>query len=296
MYKSGYAVILGRPNVGKSTLMNHLIGMKVAITSRKPQTTRSRQATVLTEDEGQVIFLDTPGVIKKSGNKLGDYMKGEYAGSLSEADVALWVVEPKSYIGPADEEIAGMLKGCGTPVILVVNKADTVKKEALAEVIEAFSAECGFADAVCVSALKGTNLKALKECIFKNLPEGPQYYDEETVTETPVRDMCAEIIREKALRCLGEEVPHGIAVVVESFKERREGLTDIEAAVICEKDSHKGIIIGKGGAMLKKIGQAARTDIEELVGTKVYLKLFVKVRKNWRDSMSDLKNFGYSKK
>lgn len=295
-FRSGYAVIIGRPNVGKSTLMNHLIGQKIAITSRKPQTTRGRIETVLTTKEGQVVFLDTPGMLRKAGNKLGEYLMDVSRTTLEDADVVLWLVEPKGYAGEGDKEIADLLKKIGKPVILVVNKVDTVEKSSVAAAIEVFGHLLKPADTVAVSALRGRNLDELLAAIFRHLPIGPQYYDEETVTNENLRDLAAEIIREKALRALNEEVPHGIAVLIDTYKERDERLTDIEASIVCEKPSHKGIIIGKGGAMLKKIGQAARIDIEELTGKKVFLKLFVKVRKNWRDNEGELRSFGYDKR
>ncbi len=295
-FRSGYAVIIGRPNVGKSTLMNHLIGQKIAITSRKPQTTRGRIETVLTTDAGQVIFLDTPGMLRKAGNKLGEYLMDVSKTTLADADVVLWLVEPKPYAGEGDKEIAELLKKSGRPVILVVNKADTVEKKSVGEAIEVFEKLLAPSETVAVSALRGQNLDELLAAIFRHLPKGPLYYDEETVTNEPLRDLAAEIIREKALRALNEEVPHGIAVLIDTYKERDERLTDIEASIVCEKASHKGIIIGKSGTMLKKIGQAARIDIEELTGKKVFLKLFVKVRKNWRDNEGELRSFGYDKR
>ena len=295
-FRSGYAVILGRPNVGKSTLMNHLIGQKIAITSRKPQTTRGRIETVLTTKEGQVIFLDTPGMLRKAGNKLGEYLIDVSRSTLDDADVVLWLVEPKPYAGEGDREIAELLKKSGRPVILVVNKADTVEKAQVAAAIEVFEKLLTPAETVAVSALRGQNLDELLSAILRHLPVGPQYYDEDTVTNENLRDLAAEIIREKALRALNEEVPHGIAVLIDTYKERDERLTDIEASIVCEKPSHKGIIIGKGGAMLKKIGQTARVDIEELTGKKVFLKLFVKVRKNWRDNEGELRSFGYDRR
>ena len=295
-FRSGYAVIIGRPNVGKSTLMNHLIGQKIAITSRKPQTTRGRIETVLTTKEGQVVFLDTPGMLRKAGNKLGEYLIDVSRSTLDDADVVLWLVEPKPYAGEGDREIAELLKKSGRPVLLVINKADTAERTAVAAAIEVFEKLIRPAETVAVSALRGQNLDELLEAIFRHLPVGPQYYDEDTVTNENLRDLAAEIIREKALRALNEEVPHGIAVLIDSYKERDERLTDIEASIVCEKPSHKGIIIGKGGAMLKKIGQTARVDIEELIGKKVFLKLFVKVRKDWRDNEWELKSFGYDRR
>lgn len=296
MFKSGYVVIVGRPNVGKSTLMNHLIGQKIAITSRRAQTTRNRIETVLTNDEGQIIFLDTPGMLRKAGNKLGEYLMDVSVGTLKDADVILWLVEPSDFIGAGDRQIAERLVSTGKPVILVINKTDTVDKTKIGGIIEAWKKIMDFSDIVCVSALRSVNLDELTREILALLPEGPKYFDEEVVTDQTMRQIASEIIREKALRALNEEVPHGIAVVIDTFNERSENLTAIEASIICERSSHKAIVIGKGGSMLKKIGTEARRDIEEMIGTKVFLKLFVKVRKNWRDSESDLRNFGYDRK
>ena len=296
MYKSGYAVIIGRPNVGKSTLMNHLIGQKIAITSNRPQTTRNRIETVLTTEEGQIIFLDTPGMIRKADNKLGEYLIDVSDKTIGDADVILWLVEPSSYIGHGDRDIAEKLKKQKKPVILIINKIDTIDKKKAPEILEAWEKVLAFDDIIVVSALRGINVEEVIRAILKRLPEGPQYYDEEVVTDQNMRQLAAEIIREKALRALNEEVPHGIAVQIDSYKERSEDLTAIEASIICERDSHKGIIIGKGGSMLKKIGTAARRDIEEMTGTKVFLKLFVKVRRNWRDNEKDVRSFGYDRK
>lgn len=295
-FKSGFAAIIGRPNVGKSTLMNHLIGQKIAITSRKPQTTRNKIQTVYTDERGQVVFLDTPG-IHKAKNKLGKYMVNVAQRTFKDADVILWLVEPTNFIGAGERHIAEQLKLCKLPVILVINKVDTVKKSEVAGFIESYRNICSFAEIVPVSALRSQNLDTLLECIFKYLPYGPQFYDEDTVTDQPQRQIVAEMIREKALRTLDEEIPHGIAVTIDRMKERSQGnLVDIDATIICERDSHKGIIIGKQGAMLKKIGSAARFEIEKMLDMKVNLKLWVKVKKDWRDSDYLIKNFGYDKK
>ena len=293
-YKSGFVTIIGRPNVGKSTLMNHLIGQKIAITSNKPQTTRNRIQTVLTLPEGQIVFLDTPG-IHKAKNKLGDYMVNAAEHTLKEVDVILWLVEPTSYIGAGEQHIIEQLKKVDTPVILVVNKTDTIKKEEVLPCIDTYRKVLDFQEIVPVSALKGDNTDVLVQCILKYLPYGVPFYDEDTVTDQPMRQIAAELIREKALRLLSEEIPHGIAVTIESMKYRKK-LCDIEATIICEKDSHKGIIIGKGGAMLKQIGSQARPEIEEMLECQVNLKLWVKVKKDWRDSDYLLKNFGYNPK
>lgn len=285
--------LIGRPNVGKSTLMNRLIGQKIAITSNKPQTTRNRIQTVYTDERGQIIFLDTPG-IHKAKNKLGEYMVNVAEKTLADVDVVLWLVEPSTFIGAGEKHIITRLKNCKKPVILVINKVDTVEKEAVLKYIDAYRREMDFAEVFPVSALKGINTDDLTDAIFKYLPFGPMYYDEDTVTDQPMRQIVAELIREKALRCLSEEVPHGIAVTIEQMREREDGsMWDIEATIVCERDSHKGIIIGKGGAMLKKIGSAARYEIEKQLEQQVNLKLWVKVRKEWRDSELLMKNYGY---
>lgn len=293
-YKSGFAALIGRPNVGKSTLMNCLIGQKIAITSNKPQTTRNRIQTVYTSEEGQIVFVDTPG-IHKAKNRLGDYMVNVARRSLSEVDVILWLVEPSNYIGAGEESILEQLSRVNTPVILVINKIDTVKKEELLGFIDTYRKRMDFAEIVPVSALKKDNTEELLSCIFKYLPYGPAFYDDDTVTDQPQRQIVAELIREKALRTLEEEIPHGIAVTIEKMK-RRGKIMDIEATIICERDSHKGIIIGKQGSMLKRIGSSARRDIEEMLECKVNLQLWVKVKKDWRDSEFLLKNFGYNPK
>ena len=294
--RCGFAALIGRPNVGKSTLMNHLVGQKISITSDRPQTTRNRIRTVLTDERGQIIFVDTPGMLRKAGNKLGEYMMEASAGSVGDADVVLWLVEPSAYIGEGDREICERLKGLKKPVLLVSSKVDTIPKEQVLTIIAAWKSCYDFAEIIPVSGLRGTNLDDLTDCIFKYLPAGPMLYDPDTLTDQPVREIAAEIIREKALICLREEVPHGIAVTVERYHEREDGLTEIEASLICEKDSHKGIIIGRGGSMLKRIGTLSRRELEELTGGRAYLKLFVKVRKDWRDNELMLKHFGYSRK
>lgn len=294
--KSGFVTLIGRPNVGKSTLMNCLIGQKIAITSDKPQTTRNRIQTVYTDERGQIIFLDTPG-IHKAKNKLGEYMVNVAEHTLKEVDVILWLVEPTDFIGAGERHIAEQLNKVKTPVILIINKTDTIKnQDEILRFISAYKDICPFAEIVPVSALKKKNTDLLTELIFKYLPYGPQYYDEDTVTDQPMRQIAAELIREKALRLLSDEIPHGIAVTIEKMTERNNGIMDIEASIVCERDSHKGIIIGKGGAMLKKIGTAARREIENLVDTQVNLKLWVKVRKEWRDSELYMKNYGYDVK
>lgn len=291
-YKSGFATLIGRPNVGKSTLMNCLIGQKIAITSNKPQTTRNRIQTVYTSQEGQIVFLDTPG-IHKAKNKLGSYMVSVAQQTLSEVDVILWLVEPTTFIGAGERHIIEQLNKTKTPIILVINKIDTVKKEEVLRCIETYRRECDFAEVVPVSALKKNNTRELLKCIMKYLPYGPAFYDEDTITDQPMRQIVAELIREKALRLLSEEIPHGVAVTIESMKYRKD-IVDIEATIICERDSHKGIIIGKGGAMLKAIGSKARPEIEDMLEMQANLQLWVKVKKDWRDSDLLLKNFGYN--
>ena len=294
--KSGFVTLIGRPNVGKSTLMNHLIGQKIAITSDKPQTTRNRIQTVYTDERGQIIFLDTPG-IHKAKNKLGEYMVNVAENTLKEVDVILWLVEPTTFIGAGERHIAEQLSKIKTPVILVINKIDTVKsKEEILTFIAAYKDILNFAEIIPVSALKEMNIEDVKSSIFKYLPAGPQFYDEDTVTDQPMRQIAAELIREKALRMLDDEIPHGIAVVIDQMKERPNGIIDVDATIVCERDSHKGIIIGKGGSMLKRIGTAARMEIENLMDTKVNLKLWVKVRREWRDSDMYMKNYGYNPK
>lgn len=292
-FKSGFVTLIGRPNVGKSTLMNYLIGQKIAITSNKPQTTRNRIQTVLTKEEGQIIFVDTPG-IHKAKNKLGEYMVHTAEKTLNEVDVVLWLVEPTDFIGAGEKHIAEQLTRVTTPVVLVINKTDMVKKDEVFGFINKYKEIYEFAAIVPVSARSGENTDELLKVIFQYLPYGPQFYDEDTVTDQPERQIVAELIREKALHCLNEEIPHGIAVCVDHMKPRKK-VMDIEATIICERDSHKGIIIGKQGAMLKKIGSTARFEIERMLDMKVNLQLWVKVKKDWRDSDYLIRNFGYTK-
>ena len=286
-FKSGFVTLIGRPNVGKSTLMNYLIGQKIAITSNKPQTTRNRIQTVLTTDEGQIVFVDTPG-IHKAKNKLGEYMVNVAEKTLNEVDVVLWLVEPTTFIGAGEQHIAKQLQRVKTPVILVINKVDSVKREEILPAIAAYKDIYDFADIVPVSARSGDNTDELLRVIMKYLPYGPQFYDEDTVTDQPERQM----IREKALHSLQDEIPHGIAVAIDRMKMQNK-VMHIDATIICERDSHKGIIIGKQGSMLKKIGSTARYEIERMLDCKVNLKLWVKVKKDWRDSEFLMKNFGY---
>lgn len=291
-FKSGFVALVGRPNVGKSTLMNHLIGQKIAITSDKPQTTRNRIQTVYTDERGQIVFLDTPG-IHKAKNKLGNYMVHVAEHTLRDVDVVLWLVEPTTYIGAGEQYIISRLKQVKTPVILIINKIDTVEKGEILRFIDAYRKVLSFAEIIPVSALRDINTDEVLNVLFRYLQPGPQYFDEDTVTDQPMRQIAAELIREKALRNLQDEIPHGIAVTIEQMTERKNGLFDMEATVICERESHKAIIIGKQGAMLKRIGTAARREIEGILGARVNLKLWMKVRKEWRDNELYLKNYGY---
>lgn len=293
--KSGFATLIGRPNVGKSTLMNNLIGQKIAITSKKPQTTRNKIQTVYTDDRGQIVFLDTPG-IHKAKNKLGDYMVHVAEHTLREVDVILFLVEPSTFIGAGDKHIIEQLKKAGVPVILLINKIDMLaQKEELLPIIDAYRKEMDFDQIIPISAFNGDGTKEVLDAIFSFLPYGPMFYDEDTVTDQPQRQIVAELIREQALRILDDEIPHGIAVSVEQMKVNKK-IVDIDATIICEKDSHKGIIIGKDGQMLKRIGTNARHGIEDMMQCRVNLKLWVKVKKDWRDSDYLLKNFGYNQK
>ena len=293
--KTAVVSVVGRPNVGKSTLTNKLVGQKVAIVSSKPQTTRTRITGVLSRGETQYVLLDTPG-LHKPRSRLGDYMCKVVTDTVSEVDVAVLVVEPIPNIGPAEESLIAQIKQHHMPAILVINKIDTVKKEDILKTIETYKDAYHFKEVIPVSAMKKTNTDTLIHTIFQYLPEGPQYYDEDTVTDQPMRQIAAELIREKALRMMSDEIPHGIAVTIERMTERDNGMFDIDATIICERESHKGIVIGKGGQMLKRIGTSARIEIENLMDTKVNLKLWVKVRKEWRDSELYMKNYGYNSK
>ncbi|MCJ7855874.1 GTPase Era [Lachnospiraceae bacterium NSJ-143] len=295
-FYSGFVSLVGRPNVGKSTLMNHLIGEKIAIISPKPQTTRNKIQAILTKPDFQVVFIDTPG-IHKPKFKLDDYMVKAAETTFGEVDAVLMLVEPLGRVLPEDENVLERLKRVKTPVILVINKTDSADEEKIFKTTDIFSRLYNFADIVPVSALNGKNTDELMKVIKKYLPEGPKYFPDDMVTDQPERQIVSEIVREKALRLLRDEIPHGIAVEISSMKKRQDkNLVDIEATIYCERESHKGIIIGKGGAMLKKIGTNSRQDITALLGSEVNLQVWVKVKKDWRDSDMLLKNFGYDMK
>lgn len=295
-FKSGFVTIIGRPNVGKSTLMNTLIGQKIAITSNKPQTTRGKIQAILTNPQAQIIFVDTPG-IHQPKHKLGEYMVNAAESAYKDVDLILWLVEPTAFIGAGDQHISERLGKSKAPIVLVINKMDTVKKEELLKVIDAYRELMEFVAIIPVSAFTGENTGSLLEKIYDLLPEGPMYYSEETVTDQTERQIIAEMVREQALRKLDKEIPHGIAVTIDQMTKRADkDFYDIDATIICEKDSHKGIIIGKQGSMLKSIGSFARREIEKMLGAKVNLQLWVKVRDNWRESDIQMKNFGYDKK
>lgn len=292
--KSGFVTIIGRPNVGKSTLMNHLIGQKIAIMSDKPQTTRNRIQTIVTDERGQIVFIDTPG-IHVPKNKLGKFMNSSAETTLNEVDAVLWLIEPDKKIGKGDGYIIERLEKVTTPVILVINKIDTLSKGEILEVIATYKDQHDFLDIIPISAKEGDNTEVLLERLFDTLEKGPMYYPEDMVTDQPERQITAELIREKILHLMQQEIPHGVAVVIDSMKQRgKQNMVDIDATIIVEKDSHKGMVIGKQGAMLKKIGTLARKDIENLLGSRVNLKIWVRVKKDWRDNDYHLKNYGYS--
>lgn len=293
MTKSAMITICGRPNVGKSTLTNALVGEKVAIVSPKPQTTRNRITAIVERGETQFVLLDTPG-IHRPRTKLGDYMVNVVRESVADVDCVLMMVEPVASIGPQEEALIERLKETGSPAILVINKIDTVEKGHLLEVIALYSAAYDFDAVIPVSAKTGDGLNELLIEMEKYAEEGPHFFPDDMITDQPERQICAELVREKLLRCLDKEIPHGTAVEVTRFSERDDGVVEIDVTIYCEKDSHKGIVIGKKGAMLKKIGELARTDMEAFLGTKVFLQTWVKVRENWRDSMAQLRNFGYN--
>lgn len=292
-FKSGFVSIIGRPNVGKSTLMNKLIGEKIAIMSDKPQTTRNRIQSIYTSEDCQIIFIDTPGMHKPK-HKLGEYMINAAKDTLREVDVVLFVVDESKDIGPGDQFIMEHLRGIKTPIILVMNKIDLMNQEQFNHLYEQFKSQNIFADIIGISALENANLNSLVEKIKDYLEEGPQYFPSDMITDQPERVIVAEIIREKVLHYTDQEVPHGVAVEIMNMKEREgSDIIDISATIYCERNSHKGIIIGKNGRKLKGIGKSARQDIERLLGTKVYLETWVKVKEDWRNNQANLRNFGY---
>lgn len=290
--KSAVVSVVGRPNVGKSTLVNKLVGQKVAIVSSKPQTTRTRITGVLNKNDTQFVFLDTPG-LHKPRSRLGDYMVKVVTETVSEVDVAALVVEPIANVGPAEQTLIDQMKASGMPGILVINKIDTVKKEELLAVIAAYAAAHEFAAIIPISARTGEGLDDFLGEIGKYALDGPQLFPDDMISDQPERQLAAELIREKMLRLLDREVPHGVAVGIEKWHEREDGLIEINAVIYCEKNSHKGIVIGKQGAMLKEIGKQAREDMEKMLDTKVYLELWVKVKEGWRNNQYQMRNFGY---
>ena len=292
MTKAAMITICGRPNVGKSTLTNALVGEKVAIVSPKPQTTRNRITAIVERGDTQFVLLDTPG-IHKPRTRLGDYMVNVVRESVADVDCVVMMVEPIASIGPQEETLLARLRETQSPAILVINKIDTVEKSKLLEVIAVYSAAYDFDAVIPLSARKGDGINELLEELDKYAVEGPHFFPDDMITDQPERQICAELVREKLLKCLDKEIPHGTAVEITRFSEREDGVVEIDATIYCEKDSHNGIIIGKRGTMLKKIGELARADIEDFLGTKVFLQTWVKVKENWRDSMAQLRNFGY---
>ncbi|MDU5109130.1 MAG: GTPase Era [Clostridium sp.] len=294
MFKSGFVTIVGRPNVGKSTLLNHIMGEKLSIVSNKPQTTRNNIQTILTGDNHQLVFVDTPG-IHKPKHKLGEYMVNSAKDSIKEVDLVLFLINPDEEIGRGDKFIIETLKNQKAPVFLVVNKIDEFTQDRVAKTLQMYSQEMEFKEIIPISALKGKNVEKLVELMIDSMPEGPKYYPDDMITDVQERFVISEIVREKALRTLREEIPHGIAVDVIQMKQSPSGTWHIEVDMLCEKDSHKGIIIGKNGQSLKKIGESARYEIERFLHSKVNLKIWVKVRKEWRDNQNLLKELGYKK-
>lgn len=290
--KSGMISVVGRPNVGKSTLTNALVGEKIAIVTNKPQTTRNRICAILDRGECQFVFMDTPG-LHRARTRLGDYMVGVVRQSVADVDAVLLLVEPVAKVGGPEAELIGRIQELGVPAVLVVNKIDTVKKDELLAVMQAYGQAHDFAAIVPISAKAGEGVEELLNVVEHFLPEGPRLFPEDMVTDQPERQVCAEIVREKLLLCLDKEIPHGTAVEITKFSQRDDDVIELDATIYCEKSSHKGIIIGKGGGMLKKIGALAREDIEAFMGAKVYLQTWVKVKENWRDNVNLIKNFGY---
>ena len=293
MTKSAMITLCGRPNVGKSTLTNALVGEKVAIVSNKPQTTRNRITAIVNRGDTQFVLMDTPG-FHKPRTRLGDYMVNVVKESVADVDCVLLLVEPVAAVGPQEEELIARIRQSGEPAILVINKIDTVDKTRLLEVMALYSQAYDFDAILPISAKTGDGLEELMAELDKYAAEGPHFFPEDMITDQPERQICAELVREKLLQCLDKEIPHGTAIEVTKFSERENGLIDMEVTIFCEKESHKGIIIGKKGAMLKKIGELARQDIEDFMGAKVYLQTWVKVKENWRDSMAQLRNFGFT--
>ena len=292
--KSGMIAIVGRPNVGKSTLTNALVGEKIAIVTNKPQTTRNRICAILNRGESQFVFLDTPG-LHRARTRLGEYMVGVVRQSVADVDAVLLLVEPIANVGAPEEELIQRIKALDMPAVLAVNKIDTVKKDELLAVIQTYAQAHAFAAIVPISAKDGEGVDELLEVLERFLPEGPRLFPEDMITDQPERQVCAEIVREKLLRCLDKEIPHGTAVEVTKFSEREDtGVIDLDVTIYCEKASHKGIIIGKGGEMLKRISSAARRDIEKFMGTKVYMETWVKVKENWRDNPNFIRSQGYN--
>lgn len=292
MFKSGFVTVIGRPNVGKSTLLNNIMGEKLSIVSSRPQTTRNNIQTILTKENFQMVFVDTPG-IHKPRHKLGEYMVKMAKDTFKEVDEILFLTTPEVEIGKGDQLILEELKNLEIPVFLIVNKIDENSDDRIAQTIKNYSEYFNFTEVIPISAVKGKNVGTLLKIMEDYLPEGPKYYPDDMITDQQERFIVAETIREKALRLLSQEVPHGIAIEVITMKKDEKDIYNIEATILCEKDSHKGIIIGKGGEMLKKISTYARQDLEKSLGTKVYLKLWVKVKKEWRDNSSILKELGY---
>ena len=292
MEKSAMITICGRPNVGKSTLTNALVGEKIAIVSDKPQTTRNRITAIVEHGETQLVLMDTPG-FHKPRTRLGDYMVNVVSQSVADVDLVLLLVEPVAEIGKQEEGLIARLRETGAPAVLVINKIDTVERPRLLEVMALYSEAYDFGAIIPISAKTGEGIPELLDEMEKYAVEGPHLFPDDMITDQPERQICAELVREKLLKCLDKEIPHGTAVEVTRFTERDNGIIDLEVTIYCEKDSHKGIIIGKQGAMLKRIGELARKDIEEFMGTKVNLQTWVKVKENWRDSTSLLRNFGF---
>lgn len=291
--KSAMITICGRPNVGKSTLTNALVGEKIAIVSNKPQTTRNRISAVVSCGDTQFVLMDTPG-FHKPRTRLGDYMVNVVKESVADVDAVMLLVEPIANIGKQEEALIARIKEVNVPAVLVINKIDTVEKSALLEVMAAYSAACEFDSIIPISAKNGEGLDELMDQLEKYAVEGPQLFPDDMISDQPEKQICAELVREKLLLCLDKEIPHGTAIEVTKFSERDNGIIDMDVTIFCEKASHKGIIIGKNGAMLRKIGELARIDIEAFMGTKVFLQTWVKVKENWRDSMAQLRNFGFS--